>query len=105
VLGDPVLLPWLFEQMIIPEVARVAGESVSMITGVDLAYDDLDGIVRRGLKPGQLKILKMKTSKWMPMRISPGLMWNFFRNGGMPISTILKTGRGVYVVRQCRLNH
>ncbi|GJL49600.1 MAG: hypothetical protein NPIRA01_08270 [Nitrospirales bacterium] len=43
VIGDPVSMSWLIEQMAIPDVARVAGESFSMITGVDLAYDDLDG--------------------------------------------------------------
>ena len=52
VIGDPVLLPWLFEQMAIPEVARVAGESFSMITGVDLAYDDLDGEWPEGFEAG-----------------------------------------------------
>jgi len=51
-IGDPVLLPWLFEQMLIPEVARVAGESFSMITGVDLAYDDLDGEWPEGFEAG-----------------------------------------------------
>lgn len=43
ILGDPVHIPWLLEQMAIPEVARVAGESFTMITGVDLAYEDLEG--------------------------------------------------------------
>lgn len=41
-LGDPALMPWLFEQMPKPEVSRVAGEAFSMMTGVDLAYDDLE---------------------------------------------------------------
>jgi len=52
VIGDPVLLPWLFQQMAIPEVARVAGESFSMISGVDLAYDDLDGEWPEGFEAG-----------------------------------------------------
>ncbi len=52
VIGDPVLLPWLFEQMSISEVARVAGESFSMLTGVDLAYDDLDGEWPEGFETG-----------------------------------------------------
>jgi len=47
-----VLLPWLFEQMAIPELARVAGESFSMLTGVDLAYDDLDGERPEGFEAG-----------------------------------------------------
>lgn len=42
ILGDPVLIPWLIEQMSVPPLARVAGEAFTMITGVDLAYHDLD---------------------------------------------------------------
>ncbi len=41
-LGDPVAVPWLISKMATPELARVAGESFSLITGVDLAYDDLE---------------------------------------------------------------
>lgn len=42
ILGDPVLIPWLIEQMSVPALARVAGEAFTMITGIDLAYHDLD---------------------------------------------------------------
>lgn len=41
--GDPVYIPWLIKQMEAPELAKVAGESFSSITGVDIAYEDLDG--------------------------------------------------------------
>ena len=41
--GDPAYVPWLIRQMEIPDVARVAGEAFTMITGVDIAYDDLEG--------------------------------------------------------------
>jgi uncharacterized protein (TIGR02270 family) len=41
-LGDPVVVPWLVQQMRIEAMARVAGESFSMITGVDLAEQGLD---------------------------------------------------------------
>lgn len=40
--GDSRYIPWLIQQMAIPEQARVAGEAFSLITGVDLAYDDLE---------------------------------------------------------------
>ena len=42
IIGDPVSVPWLIASMQTPELARVAGEGFSLITGVDLAYDDLD---------------------------------------------------------------
>ncbi len=40
--GDPAYIPWLIEQMKNPPAARLAGEAVSLITGLDLSYRDLD---------------------------------------------------------------
>ena len=51
-IGDPALIPWLIEYMSIPDMARVAGESFTMITGVDLAYDDLEGEWPEGFEAG-----------------------------------------------------
>jgi uncharacterized protein (TIGR02270 family) len=42
IIGDPAFVPWLIGRMALPELARVAGESFSLITGIDLAYDDLE---------------------------------------------------------------
>ena len=52
VVGDPVLIPWLIDQMKTPEFARLAGESLSMITGVDIAYEDLEGEWPEGFEAG-----------------------------------------------------
>lgn len=41
-LGDPQSVPWLIEQMGSPQLGRLAGESFSMITGLDLAALDLE---------------------------------------------------------------
>ena len=51
-LGDPTSIPWLIESMAAPTLARVAGESFTMITGVDLAYDDLDTDKPEGFEAG-----------------------------------------------------
>jgi uncharacterized protein (TIGR02270 family) len=51
-IGDPDLIPWLIEQMKIAELARVAGESFTMITGVDIAYEDLEGKGPEGFEAG-----------------------------------------------------
>lgn len=40
--GDPHFVPWLISQMQDPKAARLAGESFSFITGLDLAYLDLE---------------------------------------------------------------
>jgi uncharacterized protein (TIGR02270 family) len=40
--GDPRYVPWLVKQMDDAKLARVAGESFSLVTGLDLAYLDLD---------------------------------------------------------------
>lgn len=42
-LGDPAMIPWLIEKMTVPELARCAGEAFTFITGVDIAYEDLEG--------------------------------------------------------------
>lgn len=42
VLGDPAYLPWLMEHMTNDAMARIAGESFSLITGADLAWLDLE---------------------------------------------------------------
>lgn len=52
IIGDPMYIPWLINLMVVPEVGRVAGEAFSMITGVDLAYDDLDGEWPDGFEAG-----------------------------------------------------
>lgn len=41
--GDPHYVPWLIKQMDDAKLNRLAGESFSFITGLDLAYLDLDG--------------------------------------------------------------
>ena len=50
--GDPHYLPWLIKQMETVEVARVAGEAFAMITGADLAYEDLEGDWPEGFEAG-----------------------------------------------------
>jgi uncharacterized protein (TIGR02270 family) len=40
--GEPSRIPWLIDQMDSPESTRLAGEAFTMITGVDIAYQDLD---------------------------------------------------------------
>ena len=52
ILGDPVVVPWLIEKMRDPELARVAGESFSAISGRDLSEDKLDGSPPVGVTVG-----------------------------------------------------
>lgn len=39
---NPYYIPWLIEQMENPELARLSGEAFSLITGADIAYEDLE---------------------------------------------------------------
>jgi uncharacterized protein (TIGR02270 family) len=50
--GNPAAIPWLISIMEIPALARTAGEAFSMITGVDLAYVDLEGERPEGFEAG-----------------------------------------------------
>jgi len=52
VIGDPVLVPWLLARMSVPELARIAGESFAMITGVDISCGDLEGACPEGFEAG-----------------------------------------------------
>lgn len=50
--GDPSYIPWLIKQMEVPKLAKIAGESFSFITGVDIAYEDLEGKLPKDFAPG-----------------------------------------------------
>ena len=50
--GDPVSIPWLIDQMSGPALARVAGESFAIITGADLVNDMLEGKKPEGFEAG-----------------------------------------------------
>jgi uncharacterized protein (TIGR02270 family) len=52
IIGDPLYIPWLIKLMPVPELARVAGESFSMITGLDLPYENLEGEWPEGFDAG-----------------------------------------------------
>jgi uncharacterized protein (TIGR02270 family) len=40
--GDPQYVPWLIQQMAVSKLSRGAGESFSLLTGLDLSFLDLD---------------------------------------------------------------
>jgi len=50
--ADPEIIPFLIEQMKVPKLARVAGESLSLITGANIAYDKLEGAKPEGFEAG-----------------------------------------------------
>nr|WP_319392418.1 TIGR02270 family protein [uncultured Desulfobacter sp.] len=52
VMGNPENIPQLIQMMEDPDLARPAGEAVSMITGVDLAYEDLEKDQPEGFTAG-----------------------------------------------------
>ncbi len=51
-LGDPKLVGVLIELMQSAELARVAGDSFSMITGIDLTYDNMEQDAPEGFESG-----------------------------------------------------
>ena len=50
--ADPEIIPFLIELMKVPKLARVAGESFSLITGADIANDKLEGAKPEGFEAG-----------------------------------------------------
>ena len=59
--GDPSYVPWLIKQMKDLKLTRLAGESFSLITGLDLAYLDLERRPPRTSRPAQRTIPKTRT--------------------------------------------
>lgn len=51
-MGDPIYIPWLINVMNTPMLARVAGEAFSLITGVAIADEDLEGSWPEGFTAG-----------------------------------------------------
>ena len=51
-IGDPLYIPWLIKRMEVPELARLAGESFSLITGADIANENLEGERPEGFESG-----------------------------------------------------
>jgi len=52
IVGDPVLVPWLIEQMKAPTLGRVAGEAFTIITGVDIELERMKGFRPEGFGSG-----------------------------------------------------
>ncbi|MFO0888048.1 MAG: TIGR02270 family protein [Isosphaeraceae bacterium] len=50
--ADPEAIPFLLDQMKVPELARVAGEAFSLITGANIAYEDLEAERPEGFESG-----------------------------------------------------
>jgi uncharacterized protein (TIGR02270 family) len=50
--GDPSYIPWLIKQMEKPQLAKIAGESFSFISGADIAYEDLEGVLLKEFAAG-----------------------------------------------------
>ncbi|MCG7990762.1 MAG: TIGR02270 family protein [Candidatus Thiodiazotropha lotti] len=51
-IGDPVSIPWLISMMDKPEYSRLAAESFAAITGLDLAYEDMETDQPAGFESG-----------------------------------------------------
>jgi len=52
IIGDPLFVPTLLKQMETPELARAAGAAFSMITGINLAEENLEGAWPDGFEAG-----------------------------------------------------
>jgi uncharacterized protein (TIGR02270 family) len=78
VIGDPTQNPWLIDYLRVPELARSAGEAFTMITGIDLAYEDLEGEWPEGVEAGPTENpedenLEMDPNEHLPWP-NPGLV-------------------------------
>jgi uncharacterized protein (TIGR02270 family) len=52
IIGNPALIPWLVKQMNIPTLARIAVQSFSFITGLNISKQQLEGTWPEGFEAG-----------------------------------------------------
>ena len=71
-LADPDAMPFLIDQMKTPAMARVAGESFSLITGADLASTSSKAPSLKASNPARPRTRRTRTSPWTRTRTSPG---------------------------------
>ena len=81
------LAPWLIEQMGNPELARPAGEAFASITGVDVAYEDLEGEWPEGFEAGPTEApedenVEMDPDEDLPWPASPLIQGWWSKNQG-----------------------
>jgi len=102
VLGDPVLIPDLVEQMGTPALARVAGEAFTMITGADLVREQLEGAQPEGFVVGPTddpkdEDVSLDPDERLPWP-NPSLVTAWFRRCGndLPPGTRLLLGRPLH---------
>ena len=86
-LGDPVIVPWLLEQMQSPETARLAGGAFHLITGVDLEAEKLATRPPEGWKSGpsedpEDEDVSMDPDGSLPWPDVAGVSDHWRRNGG-----------------------
>ncbi|HWG80630.1 MAG TPA: TIGR02270 family protein [Stellaceae bacterium] len=114
VYGDPTYASWLIQQMADEKFTRLAGEAFAMMTGVDLAYIDLDRRPPEGVETGPNDDpadpdVELDPDNWLPWPDPERVArwWGAQRNGyapgtryllGKPITPesltdILRTGR------------
>lgn len=70
--ADPEAIPFLIDQMKVPKLARVAGESFSLITGANIAYEHLDGEKPEGFEAGPTE---NPEDEDVAMDADPNLAW------------------------------
>ncbi len=84
--GDPQYLPWLIGQMVDDPFARLAGESFSMTTGLDLAYLDLERNPPEGAEFGPSDNPEDDNVAMTKTTVYPGLIQKRFKRGGTRIN-------------------
>jgi uncharacterized protein (TIGR02270 family) len=70
IVGDPISIPWLIRRMENPDLAQLAGEAFTMITGVDLEYADLDQPA-----PSETDLVDDSIEKVLDLNYESNLRW------------------------------
>jgi uncharacterized protein (TIGR02270 family) len=79
-LGDPEAIPFLIDAMKSPGLARLAGEAFTLITGADLADQDLEGEAPEELPAGPTESPEDKNQPW-PATAAVSRWWQLHQSG------------------------
>ena len=80
--ADPEIIPFLIEQMKVPKLARVAGESFSLITGAASTMTSSRARSRKASRRAPPKTQKTRTWPWIRTSTCPGPTPRSSRSGG-----------------------
>ncbi len=106
IVGDIAYVGWLVDHLRDEKTARLAGESFSLITGVDLAPADLERARPENFESGPNdEAGRSRTSTWTQTTAFLGRTRRRSKSGGLPTRTASKKGTRYFMGKPVTREH